>query len=409
VSVELPSRPGQAAERLVARAAELVPALRERQSECEALGRMPDATVAELSDAGFYRILQPRRFGGYELDIETFSRVVIELSRGCPSTGWAFAFAAGHMHLLASLFSEECQAEVFAGRAEVRMPGNIRPQPAVPVDGGFLVSGAWDYVSGCDSATHFLLGLECQAVEGRDPIGLTAVIDAGTCAIVDNWDMHGLRGTGSKRVVTGGVLVPEHRTIRSLNGNDARLYAATRDRPGRTVHSNPLYSAGGIFSVLFGECVAVAVGIARGALDLYEQTLATRPALTPPSGAMMSHPQYLRCFGEALGCVDVAQDALLASDRDHLEWSRRDVEDGEPFSAVLEQRLILRKLQCARLCAEAVDLMVRTGGTSNMRRGTAMERLQRDMTTLMTHPTVQLEACAELYGQLYFGPPPAWP
>ena len=199
------------------------------------------------------------------------------------------------------------------------------------------------------------------------------------------------------------------RPIGSLNGNDARLHAATRDRPGRSVHANPLYAAGGIFSVLFGECVAVAVGIARGALDLYEQTLAARPALTPPGGPMMFHPQYQRCLGEALGRVDVAQDALLASDRDHAEWSRRDIENREAFSAELEQRLILRKLQCARLCAEAVDLIVRTGGTSTMRRGTTMERLQRDMTTLMTHPTVQLEACAELYGQLHFGPPPARP
>ena len=96
-----------AAQRLVALATEMVPRLRAREEECEALGRMPDATTAELTEAGFYRILEPRRFGGSELDLATFSRVVIELSRGCPSTGWAFAFAAGQAHMLAALFSEE--------------------------------------------------------------------------------------------------------------------------------------------------------------------------------------------------------------------------------------------------------------------------------------------------------------
>ena len=392
------------AEALVARAAAMVPVLRERQAECEALGRMPDTTAAELSEAGFYRVLAPARYGGLELDLETFSRLVVELSRGCPSTGWAYAFAAAHTLLLAALFEERCQDEVF-GAGEVRMPGNIRPQPAERLPhGGYRLSGSWDYVSGCDTATHYLLGALCT---GDEPLAaLTCVVDAGECAIVDNWDMQGLRGTGSKRVVAEGVHVPEHRAIVSIDGPQARLYAATRDRPGRNVHVNPIYRAGGIFSVLFGECVAVAVGIARAALDLYEETLRSRVALTPPGGPLMHHPQYRRILGDALGRVDAAEDVLLATDRDYRDWSARDVAGGERFGAELEQRLILRKLVCARLCAEAVDLVVRTSGSSALRRGTTMERLARDMATLMTHPTVQLEACAELYGLVRFGAPP---
>jgi 3-hydroxy-9,10-secoandrosta-1,3,5(10)-triene-9,17-dione monooxygenase len=380
----------------------MVPRLRAREEECEALGRMPDATTAELTAAGFYRILEPRRFGGYELDLATFSRVVIELSRGCPSTGWAFAFAAGQAHMLAALFSEECQREIF-GAGEVRMPGNVRPAPAVPVDGGLRLSGAWDYVSGCDSATHFLLGAECSpARAGAGPTALTCIVDAGACAIVDNWNMHGLRGTGSRRVVADAVFVPAHRTIRSLHGIDARLHADTRDRPGRFVHANPMYAAGGIFSVFFGQCTAVAVGIAQGALDLYE----TRFFGAPPRTAPAHLPHHQRCFGEALARVDVARDALLACDRDHAEWSRRDIEDGEPFSAALEQRLMLRMMLSATLCADAVEAIVRSGGSSALRRGSAMERRRRDMTTLMTHPSVQLDANAELYARLRFGSPP---
>src|SRR5579862_7449583 len=389
-----------AAEALVARAGAMVPVLRERQPECEALGRVPDATAAELTRAGFYGVLAPARYGGHELGLETFSRIVVELSRGCPSTGWAYAFTAAHSLLLAALFDERCQDEVF-GSGEVRMPGNIRPQPAERLaEGSLRLTGCWDYVSGCDTATHFLLGAVCP---DEEPGAFTCVVDAAACSIVDNWDMHGLRGTGSKRVVADGVRVAEHRTIRSIDGTRARLYAETRDRPGRAVHANPMYGAGGIFSVLFGECAAVAVGIARGAIDLYEETLRTRTALTPPFGPLMHHPQYRRSLGEAVGRVDAAEDALRGSDRDYHAWAALDVAGEAEFGAVEEQRLILRKLVCARLAADAVDLIVRTSGSSALRRGTELERLARDMATLMTHPTVQLEACAELYGLVRFG------
>lgn len=394
---------GVTAEELVARAAAMVPALRERQEECEQLGRMPDSTSAELIDAGFYRILQPRRFGGYELDVETFSRVTIELARGCPSTGWAYAFTAGHAHLLSALFSEECQADVYGQDGDVRMPGNIRPQPAEPVPGGFRVTGAWDYVSGCDSATHFLLGAATAAGADHEATEMTCIVDADACSIIDNWDMHGLRGTGSKRVVADGVFVPDHRTVRSLNRIDARLYAATRDMPGRSVHANPMYAAGGLFSLLAGEGVAVAVGIARGTLDLYEQTLATRTTMTAPIGPMSQSPQYRRSYSESVALVDVAELALLGSDRDYMAWCAQDVAELAPFSAEREQRLIIRKFLSAKLCADAVDLMVRTAGSSSMKRGSLLERYRRDMTTLMTHPTVQLETGSENYALLHFG------
>jgi 3-hydroxy-9,10-secoandrosta-1,3,5(10)-triene-9,17-dione monooxygenase len=399
-----PPEPDLTPEQIIARAQELVPVLRARQEECEALGRLPDSTSRELVEAGFYRILQPRRFGGYEFDLRTFSLVAIELSRGCPSTGWTYAFVAGHAHLLAALFSEEGQIDVYGDTGEVRMPGNIRPQPAKRVEDGFRITGAWDYVSGCDSATHYVLGAQIPAEGGvGDPTRLTCILNAASCSIVDNWDVHGMRGTGSRRIVAEEVFVPAHRTIGPLDSAVVRYDAETRDMPGRTVHRNPMYAAGGIFSVLFGETMAVAIGIARGALDIYEQTLATRTTMITPIVPMKDHPQYQRAYAEALQQIDGAESILLGCDRDYMQWSRRDVEEGIPFSAQLEQRLILRKQLCAKLSADAIDLMARTAGSSIMKRGELFERYRRDMTMLMTHPTVQSELNAETYGRLHFG------
>src|SRR5712691_3583222 len=129
---------------------------------------------------------------------------------------------------------------------------------AAPVDGGYLVSGSWSYVSGCEIGTHFI-GL--AAVAGRDE-RLFVVFDRVDFRIVEDWDVVGMRGTGSHRVEVQKVFVPEYRTV--SGALDAPI---SRSAPGRTVHANPLYAAGRIGSVLWGEMAAVAVGVAQGALD----------------------------------------------------------------------------------------------------------------------------------------------
>src|SRR5262245_65066599 len=91
--------------------------LRARQDECEAIGCIPSATQQELVAAGIYRTVQPRRFGGYEFSVETFLEVMIEIARGCPSTGWAVALTSGHP-LVLSRFGEQAQIEAYGVEGE---------------------------------------------------------------------------------------------------------------------------------------------------------------------------------------------------------------------------------------------------------------------------------------------------
>src|SRR2546429_3611534 len=94
-----PPEPQLTATELLARAEALRPFLRERQAATERAGRLLDETHAAFVDAGFYRTIQPRRFGGYEFGLRDFVRVMSEVSRGCPSSGWVLALTAGHPHL----------------------------------------------------------------------------------------------------------------------------------------------------------------------------------------------------------------------------------------------------------------------------------------------------------------------
>src|SRR5262249_57443933 len=129
-------------------------------------GRSRGGTEDELGAVGFYGSLQPGRFGGYEYDLATCARVMIEVSRGCPSSGWVLALTAGHAIMLSAFFPEEAQVDVYGVDGEFRGPSRTPPRViAHPVDGGFILNGKWDYGSGCDIATHIIGGISIG--EGR--------------------------------------------------------------------------------------------------------------------------------------------------------------------------------------------------------------------------------------------------
>jgi len=153
---------------LVARAAAMRDTVGERQAQCEAEGRLPDETNREYVEAGFFRVLQPRRFGGFELGLETFLRIAIELSRGCPSSGWVYALTAGHAHTV-TMWPEQGQVDPF-GDGEFRCPFSNLPARAVRADGGYRVDGWWDYGSGCDIATHFIGGVAVAGDDGQQAV-----------------------------------------------------------------------------------------------------------------------------------------------------------------------------------------------------------------------------------------------
>ncbi len=391
--------PGLTQEQMVARSRAMIPTLRARQEEAEALGRLPDATSREFVDAGFYRILQPRRFGGYEFDLPTFSRVAINLARGCPSSGWAYTLTAGHAHLLASYFSEEAQIDVAGADGDIRVPGRFRPGRAVEVNGGYRCTGTFDYVSGCDSATHltfaFAMGEDLSA--GELAADIITLIDFDDVEIIDNWDVLGLRGTGSKRVVVDDVFVPAYRTIHSFFDPLAAPF------PGRRVHEGAIYRRGSLAGLVFAETCSVAIGAARGVLDLFEESIRSRKTTVLPLVPMTDHAQYPRFYGEALQGIEVAEAALLQTNADYMQEAQRAEDENRDFDPGLDRRLQLRMQLCAKMAYDAVLLMMRVNGSAGMRTGAMWQRYLRDMNVLMTHNTVQPELVADFYGRLHFG------
>ncbi|MFD1958106.1 acyl-CoA dehydrogenase family protein [Novosphingobium panipatense] len=145
-------------EELIARAKAMIPALKSRARQCVADRNVPAETIEELRKNGFFRILQPKRFGGYEMEPNVFFEVQKALAQGCMSTGWMYGVVGCHPFEIA-LFHDKAQQEVWGEDADTLASSSYQPVGKVThVDGGFRLSGRWGFSTGSAHCQWVLLG-----------------------------------------------------------------------------------------------------------------------------------------------------------------------------------------------------------------------------------------------------------
>jgi 3-hydroxy-9,10-secoandrosta-1,3,5(10)-triene-9,17-dione monooxygenase len=400
-SIKVPE-PDLTPEAMIARARAMRMMLRAQQAECERAGRILPSTNEQFVRAGFYRIMQPRRFGGYEFDVPTFHRVMIEIARGCPSSGWVLALTAGHPLILAR-FEERAQIEAYGADGEFRAPASGAPAIVQPDGDGYRVRGHWDYASGCDVGTHFIGPGIMPAAPGEPPRQILLLLKPSDYIIVDNWQIFAMQGTGSKRIlIEKDIVVPGYRTARGGLTDEVPTH--------RTIAGleNPLYHAR-LASFLVGEATAVIVGTARGAIDLYEELGAKKPTYFPPFPLRSQNYEHQEHLGRAHALVETAEAALLKFSEDYTQRCAAWMRDEAAFGGTDERALILRLQQCVNLCWEAVDLLFTSSGTSNGRLDSMLGRYFRDLAVMRTHVVLQHARTAANFGAMRFGQPPKTP
>jgi len=388
---------------ILERARALRPALRERQALCEELGRLPDETNDDFLRAGFYRMLQPRVFGGYEFSVVDFICVMTEVSRGCSESGWVLALTSGHTAAFLSGFPEQAQREVYGVTGDVRVPGVALPGGmAMPTDEGYRISGSWDYASGCDVATHFLGAVIILDAVTRQPAAYGYVLlDRPMYTIVDNWSVIGMQGTGSKRIVAAEQIVAAHRVQPFA---DATM-SVVADQPGRRLHTNPLFH-GPLVPLLLTELASVAVGTSRGALDVYDEMLRNKKSPLPPFLPAFEAAHYQHHFGHAQGLIDTAEAALFHLGEEYPKLGQRALA-GTPAGLEEQRRYQAVVQNILELCWQAMDLMFRTSGASVARRGSLLGRAYKNLAVIRTHITMQGHVTASNVGRLHFGLAPS--
>jgi 3-hydroxy-9,10-secoandrosta-1,3,5(10)-triene-9,17-dione monooxygenase len=324
------------------------------------------------------------------------------VARGCSESAWVLALTSGHTVLAAQL-SETAQREVFGATGDFRAPGVGMPGGVgVPADGGYRVKGAWDYASGCDLATHFFGSTMVRDPETNAPLGNAWILfDRDQFEIVDNWNVIGMQGTGSRRVVIDDAFVTADRALWFLDGQGHPV----RHQPGHALHPNPLYH-GWLAPLLISEVAAVSVGAARGALDIYGEILNNKKTSFPPFHVRSQEAEFQQHFGEAQALIDTAEAALLKMTDDYMGLARAHAESATPLDEEMERRFILIEQHVIRLAWDAVELMFRTSGTSAAAKSSPLGRALRNLAVIRTHVTLQLDHTATNAGRLRFGFPP---
>ncbi|MBO0682506.1 MAG: hydroxylase [Candidatus Dormibacteraeota bacterium] len=386
---------------IIARAAALKQRVWEEQEESERRGVHSEELHREFLKAGFYRMLQPRRFGGYEFDIPTFWRTMVQIAEGDPGTGWCLTLASHHAWVIGSHWPEQAQREIFGPEGDFRAPH--RPPPAGTarrVDGGYVVSGQWDYCSGVPYSTHFMGGAVVPNGDAQAPPEVVqVVVPPGQFTVLDDWgggQQLGMQSSGSQSVKVEEAFVPEHWVLPRSFRAEVGATAGTR------LHGNPMY-LGMIAGIYHGGLVLSVVGAAKAALNEFEQSIRTRKTTLAPQVWRYEHPDYQRVFGVARGMTDAAENLLYRAGEVYMEQAERWAETGEVFSRNDDMRIWGILQQSGRMASEAVELLFRSASSSSARRGARMLRYYRDVAMYRGHVAAQWENLGAQFARLHFG------
>jgi alkylation response protein AidB-like acyl-CoA dehydrogenase len=322
----------------------LLTAVKERRAEFAANQRISDDVITMMKTAGVYRALVARRFGGDEVSPAEFLHLIETISRADGSAGWVASFGFSAIYLsalpLATLES------IYAAGPDVVFAGGIfPPQKAIPVDGGLEVSGRWSWGSGCCGADLIGVGVKADAAKSNAELPLTAVMPRARVSIVENWDVNGLKGTGSHDLVVDKVIVPEAWTF--IRGGESSL-------------DTPLYRYPTM--ALAAQVLAVVgLGIGRAALDDITAIAGGRESIT--GAPRLSDRAYVQ--------IEIAKaEAAIRSARaffyEATEEAFASLLAGDPLDLNARNLLRLSSSHAAKVGMEVAQAAYRVSGTTGI-------------------------------------------
>jgi len=379
------------ADELRGRARELQPVLVSRLKEADEGRRVPAETIKDFQAAGFFRILQPSRWGGFEHDPQVFFDVQQTIGAACASSAWVLGVLGVHAWQLA-LFPIEAQREVWGDDTSTLISSSYAPTGKIErAPGGYTISGRWSFSSGCDHGQWaFLGGMVPPAAEGAPPEMRTFLLPRRDYTIEDNWHVMGLKGTGSKDVVVDRVFVPEHRTHKLIDGYK-------RSSPGNEHNPAPLYRLP--FGQVFVRSVSTtAIGIAQGALDAYRKNTAARIAAS--DGAKVSLDPSAQVV--AARAAESIEDLRAQIHRNFDEMMAL-VRAGEDLPLEKRLRWRLDSSMAVVKSAEVVDALFTESGGRAIFDGSTLQRAFLDIHAARAHYANNPEKPARNLGGVLLG------
>jgi len=369
---------------------DLLPTIRERAEETERLRVVPESSVKELEEVGFFKLLQPARFGGLEADPVDFYTCVRDIASACGSTGWVSSVLGVHPWQIA-LFDDEAQQAVWGEDPDTRVSSSYAPVgKAAITEGGFTLSGRWSFSSGCAHATWVLLGGLVFNDEGQVVDFRTFLVPRERYEIVDVWNVVGLAGTGSNDIVVEDVFIPETFTLSMAETGRCK-------GPGQAVNTGDLYKLQ--FHSLFTTTITTPIiGMARGAYEEHVTMQQNRVRASYGEKASLDPFAAVR-VATASSDIDAAWALLMGNIREQQAYVAR----GEKIP--ITQRLRIRRDQVlgTQRAIDAIDLLFEASGGRALANGTPLQRAWRDAHAGRVHAANDPERALQMYGASEFG------
>lgn len=369
---------------------DLLPKLRQRAQETEELRRLPDATVSELQEIGFFRLLQPAQWGGMQCDPTVFFDAVRRLAGACGSTGWVASILGVHNWHLAQ-FDQQAQQDVWGEDTGTRISSSYAPMGAGrAVDGGYLVDGSWNWSSGCDHATWSFVG--GPVIKDGQPVDFGSfLVPISDYRIDDVWHVVGLKGTGSNTLVVRDVFVPRHRFLsyKSMNDHTAAGLAANTDpvyqMPWGTMHPTTI--------------TAPIVGMAYGAYESHVEHQGKRVRAAFAGEKAKDDPFAKVRIAEAASDIDAAWRQLMGNVGDEYSY----LVAGQEVPFELRARARRDQVRATARAITSIDRLFDASGATALASDAPMQRFWRDAHAGRVHAANDPERAYVIFGNHEFG------
>jgi 3-hydroxy-9,10-secoandrosta-1,3,5(10)-triene-9,17-dione monooxygenase len=383
----LPSDAAGTAEAVLADVNTLVDRLRARAPETERLRHMHPDNLRDLTEAGVFRLAMPFDVGGHQADEDIVAEVLAQISRGCPSTGWMCTIML-ISNVIPALLADEAADEIYA-TTDLRITATIAPTgQAVPVDGGYRVSGQWTWNTAGVHSNWFAPGC---IVPGEEDSGPRLVLMPTTeVKHQDNWRAAGMAGTATNIATVGDVFVPAARTILVKDLAEGRY-------PTRRYSYLPYFNRPFVLYINAGSAPAL-LGIARGAMDCFMQTLPTRGAITytawpKAAEAPLVHHQLAKAQYH-LEAAEMFTSRLSALYRGVLERPPTILERAQARAYIGH---------IASLSRACINQLFEASSASHTLLTADIQRYFRDINVLHQHAAIQPNSGDEVYGRVLAG------
>ncbi len=375
---------------IVARCHALAAALFERAPEAERLRRCPDASIADYFAIGLDKLLKPARYGGWEMGWDMLCETALAIAHGCAAQGWVLTIYGDHTQHL-GMFDRKAQDEVWADPRALVSTSFGAQGSARPASGGAVLSGKWSFSSGIDHASWIMAGSTLDAGDGSPPQNVIFLLPKSEVEVIDDWQVMGLAGTGSKSFRIDEAFVPAHRMLDALKA--AEGIASPRCENDAPVFHTPRRSTAGF------ALGCVGVGAAQGMLDVFVAAQKGRVS----RGIALAEEQWMQLVvAEAAATLKAASLLAVTDARETMALFAR----GE--AAPVDRRAADKRDAglVARLARDTADKLFGVAGGTALHQSNVLQRYFRDIHAATSHFGLRWEHSAVPYARLTLGLPP---